>query len=206
MGRVRVRMVLAFLIGIMPTNILRVFFYQTIFSYRFYQTYIGWRTIIAVDDADFTECQIGSRNVFVGPMHILIDKDTTIQDSNIFNCPWWSQKEKFKTESDRLLFIGKNVLITSEHHFELAGAFILGHDSQITGCGSQFWTHGEGIRNIIIGENCHIGGAVRFAPGSSIGNNSIVGLGSVVTQKFNSENVFITGDPAKIVSKNYISS
>jgi acetyltransferase-like isoleucine patch superfamily enzyme len=106
---------------------------------------------------------------------------------------------------NRYLQIGANTLITSQHHFDVVGSFVIGNHSWIAGCGSQFWTHGAGAheRNISIGERCYIGSAVRFALGSSVGNNNIVGLGSVVTTKLNTENAIIAGQPSKIVKENY---
>ena len=96
-------------------------------------------------------------------------------------------------------------MITSNHYFDVAGTFVLGNNSWIAGIGSQFWTHGAGVqeRNITIGERCYLGSAVRFAPGSSVGDNCIVGLGSVVTKEFNSNNAVIAGHPAKIIRENY---
>ena len=96
-------------------------------------------------------------------------------------------------------------MITSNHYFDVVGAFVLGNNSWIAGTGSQFWTHGAGVqeRNITIGEHCYLGSAVRFAPGSSVGDNCIVGLGSVVTKKFNSNNAMIAGHPARIIRENY---
>jgi acetyltransferase-like isoleucine patch superfamily enzyme len=70
---------------------------------------------------------------------------------------------------------------------------------------SQFWTHGAGVidRDIQIGRDCYLGSAVRFAPGSGIGNNVIVALGSVVTEKFDISKAMIGGVPAKVLKKNY---
>ena len=206
MKNIKMKMILAYLIGMIPTSRLRVFFYRTIFNYRIYRSYIGRNTIVVVDDAEITDCQIGGNNKFIGPMRITIERGASIGNNNTFSCGWWTLEEQFKTANyDRHLQIGTSTLITSEHHFDVVGAFALGNHSWIAGCGSQFWTHGAGIadRNITIGEHCYIGSAVRFAPGSSVANNSLVGLGSVVTKKFDTDNVIIAGQPARIVRENY---
>jgi maltose O-acetyltransferase len=49
-----------------------------------------------------------------------------------------------------------------------------------------------------IGDNCWIGGGSVICPGVSIGNNVCVGAGSVVTKSFG-HNVFIAGNPAKVI-------
>lgn len=202
----KIRIMLGYLIGIMPTNKLRTFLYRNIFGYRIYQSRVGWKTIIVVEGAELTECQIGRNNQFIGPMNITIKKGANIGSRNNFNCGWWVQEEQFKTATyGRHLEIGENTLITSKHHFDVVGSFVLGNTSWIAGCDSQFWTHGAGVseRNIRIGEHCYVGSAVRFAPGSSVGNNSIVGLGSVLTREFNDENVILGGQPAKVLREKY---
>lgn len=54
--------------------------------------------------------------------------------------------------------------------------------------------------SINIGDNCWIGGGAIIVPGVTLGNNVIVGAGSVVTKSFG-DNVVIAGNPARIVRK-----
>ena len=53
---------------------------------------------------------------------------------------------------------------------------------------------------ITIGNDCWIGGHAVINPGVTLGDNVIVGSGSVVTKSFPS-NVIIAGNPAKIIKK-----
>lgn len=55
-------------------------------------------------------------------------------------------------------------------------------------------------KDVFIGENCWIGEKVMILPGVTLGNNVIVGAGSVVTKSFAS-NVIIAGNPARIIKK-----
>jgi len=58
---------------------------------------------------------------------------------------------------------------------------------------------GIGIpKKVIIGNDVWIGGNVTILPGVSLGNNVIVGAGSVVTKSF-PDNVIIAGNPARII-------
>lgn len=206
MNNQKIKLALARIIAIMPTNKARCFLYRNIFKYKIRRSYIGWKTIIAVDYAELIECSIGNRNKFVGPIRITINKDSSIGSMNVFSCGWWTKEERFKDVNyERYLQIGEKTLVTSNHYFDVVGSFVLGDYSWIAGNGSQFWTHGAGVedRNITIGESCYIGSAVRFAPGSLIGDNCIVGLGSIVTKRLDINNAFIAGHPAKVIRKNY---
>lgn len=176
------------------------------FGYEISQSKIGWKTIIVVDNATLTKCHIGRRNSFVGPMGIMIKEDASIGSMNSFSCGWWATEKQYENRNyERSLLLEKNSLITSDHYVDVVGSFTLAKESWIAGKGSQFWTHGAGVsdRNIVIGENCYVGSAVRFAPGSSIGHNTLVGLGSIITKKFTSVNVIIAGQPAKVIRENY---
>jgi maltose O-acetyltransferase len=51
---------------------------------------------------------------------------------------------------------------------------------------------------ITIGDNCWFGGDVTVVPGVTLGNNVVVGAGSVVTKSFG-DNVVIAGNPARII-------
>jgi len=54
---------------------------------------------------------------------------------------------------------------------------------------------------ITIGDDCWFGGAVIVLPGITIGNNVVVGAGSVVTKDL-PDNVIAAGNPARIIRRN----
>lgn len=51
---------------------------------------------------------------------------------------------------------------------------------------------------ITIGDNCWLGGHVTVLPGVTLGENVVVGAGSVVTKSFG-DNVVIVGNPARVI-------
>lgn len=51
---------------------------------------------------------------------------------------------------------------------------------------------------IVIGDNCWLGGDVTILPGVTIGNNTIIGAGSVVTKDI-PENVVAVGNPCRVL-------
>ncbi|MCC6569750.1 MAG: hypothetical protein IT315_10985 [Anaerolineales bacterium] len=200
------KIALAVLIGFMPLNFLRVLGYRLLFGYRIASSRIGFGTIVAVDDFAITKSKIGFFNLFIGPMKVKIAEGASIRDRNTFSCGYWVLREENRDLNyARTLEIGADTLITSGHHFDLAGKFKLGDRSWVAGIGSQFWTHGVGVRDrdIEIGNDCYLGSAVRFAPGSSIGNNVLVAMGSVVSGKIEASNALVGGVPAKVLKENY---
>lgn len=54
-------------------------------------------------------------------------------------------------------------------------------------------------KDIYIGKKCWIGMNSMILPGVSLGDNTIVGAGSVVTKSFEEGNCIIVGNPAKII-------
>jgi acetyltransferase-like isoleucine patch superfamily enzyme len=200
----KLKLVLAALVSILPLNVLRVLGYRLL-GYKI-SGRIGFGTVIAVSSARIEKCKIGLFNLFVGPMKVEIGADASIGDRNTFSCGFWTVKEEYQSKNyARSLQIGPNSLITSSHYFDLAGSFVLGAGSWVAGIDSQFWTHGAGVadRDIWIGRNCYIGSAVRFAPGSWVGDQVIVALGSVVTRKFDLSRAMIGGVPATVLKQDY---
>lgn len=51
---------------------------------------------------------------------------------------------------------------------------------------------------VTIGDNVWIGGSVTILPGVTVGNNTVIGAGSVVTKDV-PDNVVVGGNPAKII-------
>lgn len=199
------KIVLAVLISILPINGLRVLGYGLL-GYKIQGAHIGFGTIIAVDDAVIESCRIGPFNLFVGPMKIHIHRGASMGNRNEFLCGYWVLRDEYQTAHyARSLEVCEGALITSRHYFDLSGSLLLGERSWIAGIDSQFWTHGAGVtaRDIKIGADCYIGSAVRFSPGSSIGDQVVVAMGSVVSGDMPESNTLIGGVPAKVLKQNY---
>ena len=200
------KVAIAVFISILPVNFLRVMAYRLLLGYRIAKARIGFGTVIVVDEASIANAKIGFFNLFMGPMKIRIGERASIGNRNTFSCGYWVLQEQYKDHNyTRSLEIGEKALITSSHYFDTAGTFKLGDGSWIAGIGSQFWTHGAGARerDIEIGTDCYLGSAVRFAPGSSIGNNVLVAMGSVVSNAIKIDNALVGGVPAKVLKEKY---
>lgn len=196
------KFIIAAFISVIPIAILRRTLYRWIFNYHIPSTStVGFLTVIAV--AKFSlgdKVRIGMLNVFKGPMEVKIGNNSRIGKMNSFTCANHITQERFKSmEYTPILDFGENTLVLDEHFFDVYGKISLGNGTWIAGHGSQFWTHGLSVRDrdIIIGEKNYIGSAVRFSPGTSIGSNNIVALGSVVMSKLTCNSCLISGMPAK---------
>lgn len=196
------RMLLPLLVSIMPLNGLRILLYRALFGYRFGRAVrVGFGTLICVRSFEVgAQTTIGPLNLFKGPIRVRIGEQAKIGRLNQFLCSWHIADRKFSERNYTPFFdMGDRTLILNSHFFDIYGRLSIGHESWIAGNGSQFWTHGLSVmdRDISIGEKNYIGSAVRFAPGTSVGNRNIVALGSVVLSKVEASDSLISGIPAR---------
>lgn len=199
----RIKKLCVRLVSWLPTNGLRCFGYGLL-GYRIRAAKIGWGTRIETSAFDVERCTIGPRNLFTGPMTVTIGPGTTIGAANSFLCGKWVRQ--FDTERyPRDLRIGERCVITGGHWFDVCGRIVIGSDTWIAGRESQFWTHGAGVckTSITIGDRCYIGSAVRLAPGATIANDCVVGLGSVVVHAIEDSQSLIAGVPARVIKRDY---
>ncbi len=163
-------------------------------------------SIFAADSADIRAANIGKFNQFIGPYRLRVGGGASIGRDKVISCGAWVSEERFAREGyARYCHLGNGSVVTSPHFIDPTGGFDLGAQSWIAGSHSQFWIHGIGVkdRSISIGSDCYIGSASRFAPGSSIGTNNTIGLGSMVVGQHNEECALIADVPAKVIHANY---
>lgn len=206
MNKYQIKEKVALVISLMPFNFLRVLLYRWILNYKIYASQIGFLTIIAVDEATIYKANIGKSNLFRGPYQLEIDENAIVGNKNEFICDEWVLDKQFEHVGfRRQCKLGKNTLINHYHFVDTSGLFELQENSWIGGRHSEFWTHGPGSpdTSVVIGKRCYISSAVKFAPGAKLGNNVLVGLGSVVLKKFEMDNAFIGGVPAETIKTNY---
>ncbi|MNO37759.1 putative acetyltransferase [compost metagenome] len=115
----------------------------------------------------------------------------------------------FYTDFGRNITIGKNVFFNTGCSFQDRGGISIG-DGTMLGMNVTIATLNHGLsldtRNVtypspvIIGENVWIGSNVTILPGVTIGDNSVVAAGAVVTKNV-PENTVVAGVPAKELKK-----
>jgi maltose O-acetyltransferase len=109
---------------------------------------------------------------------------------------------------DKGLILGKNVLIVDTFFFDPSHCYLITIGDNCTICPNvRLIAHDASTKNhlgytkfgkITIGENCFIGDSTIVLPNVSIGPNSIVGAGSVVTKSVPPWTV-VAGNPARRV-------
>lgn len=116
---------------------------------------------------------------------------------DLYGCPRYIHPSvDFDGKGYEKIHIGDNVVISKN-------VLLLIHDYSIN-CGLRSINKNEEnheaywIKEIFIGNNVFIGANVSVLPGTKIGDNSIIGTGSVVKGDI-SENSIVIGNPSKIV-------
>lgn len=115
----------------------------------------------------------------------------------------------FYTDFGKNITIGTNVFMNTGCSFQDRGGIRIGNGSMI-GMNVTIATLNHGLsietRNItypspvVIGKNVWIGSSSTILPGVTIGDNSVVAAGAVVTKDV-PDNTVVAGVPAKIVKK-----
>ena len=113
----------------------------------------------------------------------------------------------FYTDFGKNITVGKNVFINACCHFQDQGGITLG-DNCLVGHNVVFATLNHGFApeerqsmlpaHIVVGRNVWIGSNSTILQGVTIGDNSIIAAGSVVTKDVPA-NAIVTGVPARFI-------
>jgi acetyltransferase-like isoleucine patch superfamily enzyme len=103
--------------------------------------------------------------------------------------------------------LGRNSSVSVGHYFDASGDIIIGKNCIIAGRHSQFFSHGitpsilNQRKEIVIGDWCYIGSAVKWVPGAFVSDHTFVGMGAVISKGFLENYVLIAGNPATVRRK-----
>lgn len=204
MNVTKLKRLLAIFVSHLPMNALRVFGYRVLFQYKIGdRVRLGFGAVLAVRELDCEDgVTVGRGTSFIGPISVKLGRDAFVGRFNRIECGEVAGSASKAHMQYALRFeMGANSLIHEDHLFDVYGLVSIGEGTWVAGFGSQFLTHGASARDrdIRIGRKCYIGSAVRFSPGACIGDQTIVGMGAVVTKKFEQDNVVLGGVPAKVI-------
>lgn len=147
---------------------------------------IGWRWVtidgfmrLLTRENITSKFPVNSNTRIVSPENIVFDND----DLNNFQSTGCYFQAIGKIKIGKGTYIAQNVgIITSNHVF------------------SDLDEH-QPPQDVVIGEKCWIGMNSVILPGVILGNNTVVGAGSIVTKSFTKGKCVIAGNPAKEIRK-----
>ena len=198
----RYRICLSLLVAIVPSNRLRLFLYRRLLGYEIGAgSRIGALNLIACQHFRLGPgATIGRFNVFRGAFAFSAGPRLFVGHRNVFTCPDRLDAPALRARGyARAIKFGADCLVNDGHYLDGHGHISVGNGTWIAGRDSQFHTHGASARDrdIAIGAGCFIGSAVRFAPGSAVGDACVVGLGSVVVGRIDAREALVSGFPAR---------
>lgn len=205
------------LLALFPSFIKRPF-YRWFFGYK-----IGKRVRIGFSIIDAKECtidddvSIGHLNALIGIKKLTIGDHTRIGHLNIIRggdevrLGRYTEILRFNeinsipnpivvNEVDSRFILGDGSVITTSHKIDFTDRVEFGKRVILGGRNSSLWTHNrQKTLPIVIGDYSYVGSEIRIAPGGEIPPRCIVGIGSVITKKFEDEQKLIAGVPAKAI-------
>ena|SRR5438128_7213392 len=215
----KIRLLVKAAISPLPSAMKR-FFYRNLFGYT-----IGKRVRIGFSIIDALECSIdddvsiGHLNIFIGTKKLSIGDHARIGHLNIIRggdevrLGRYSEIVRLNeinsipdpdvvNEVDPTFVLGDGAIVVASHKIDFTDRVELGKRVILGGRNSSLWTHNRQMtRPIKIGDYAYIGSEIRVAPGGEIPEKCIVGIGAVITKKFEGENRLIAGVPAEVVKE-----
>lgn len=139
--------------------------------------------------------RIGPLNLFRGGDRIELGDYSQVLRLNIINA---IPDHDCVNNPDSSFSLGYGSVVTAEHRIDFTDRVNIGRHSILGGRNSSIWTHNRRKGSPVkIGDYCYIGSEIRMAPGVTIPDCCIVGLGSVVINPIDESYSLVAGVPAK---------
>jgi acetyltransferase-like isoleucine patch superfamily enzyme len=199
----KLRLLMAALIALVPVGPLRIALYRGLLGYDIAEgCRIGMFNLLACRSLRLgAGSVIGRGNLLKGDFDFIAGPRLFMGNRNVVTCPWdLAARDPSRGYAARIEF-GADCLVNDRHYLDGHGRITVGDGSWIAGRDTQLFTHGISVedRDVAIGRGCFIGSAARFAPGSGVGNRTVVGMGSVVLDRIGDEAALVAGFPARAV-------
>lgn len=205
------------IIAFFPSS-LKCFIYRHFFGYKIGKKVRIGLSIIQADDCFIDDgVSIGHLNIFVDIKKLSIGDHSRIGHLNIFRGGNEIRLGRYTevlrlneihsipepdvvNEIDPRFILGDGSVVTTSHKIDFTDRVEFGKRVILGGRNSSLWTHNrQRTKPIIIGDYSYVGSEIRIAPGGEIPAKCVVGIGSVITKKFEEEYTLIAGVPAKVV-------
>jgi acetyltransferase-like isoleucine patch superfamily enzyme len=205
------------LVGLLP-SVLKRPLYRGLFGYR-----IGRGVRIGLCLLDAAEVDLGDgtrighlnlvlrvgrlvtgRHVRIGPLNIIRGGErvqmgdyATVMRLNVLNA---IPDHDCTTQPTSVLELGAGAIVVSGHRLDFTDRITIGKNVIVGGRNSSLWTHNrQQTAPITIGDFCYLGSEVRLAPGASLPERCILGLGSVLSGRIDDAGSLVGGMPARVL-------
>lgn len=215
----KLRLIIKGAVACLP-SFLKRFCYRHLFGYK-----IGKRVHIGFSIIDVRECSIeddvtiGHLNLFIGTRKLRIGDHARIGHLNIIRGGEEVDLGRYVeilrqneinsipdpivvNPTDPRFILGDGSVIAASHKIDFTDRVEFGKRVILGGRNSSLWTHNRQMTSpIVVGDYSYLGSEIRMTPGSEIPPKCIVGIGAVVTKKFEGEFMLIAGVPAKVAKQ-----
>lgn len=138
--------------------------------------------------------RIGALNIFRGGDEIKIGRYCDVLRLNEINS---IPEPDIVNQADPRFMLGDGSMIAASHKIDFTDRVVFGKRVILGGRNSSIWTHNrQKTEPVEIGDYSYLGSEIRVAPGAAIPAKCIVGMGSVVSKRFENEDRLIAGVPA----------
>jgi acetyltransferase-like isoleucine patch superfamily enzyme len=213
----RIRLIVKGLIAFLPSSAKRLL-YRRLFGYS-----IGKQVTIGISIIDVNHCSLGDSvnighfNLFIGSKNLSIGEHARIGHLNIirggdevrigryceiirFNEINSIPEPVVINDVDPVFVLGDGSIVVASHKIDFTDRVELGKCVILGGRNSSLWTHNRQMTEpILIGDYSYLGSEIRIVPGVRVPPRCVVGIGSVLTKKYEGESNLIAGVPAKVV-------
>lgn len=140
------------------------------------------------------EVRIGPLNLFRGGESIAIGDYATILRLNVIN----AIPDHDLTNNPKSVFeLGAGSVLTAEHRIDFTDRVSIGSRTIVGGRNSSIWTHNRRTgAPVVIGNSTYLGSEIRIAPGATVPDRCIIGLGAVITGVLSNPETLYGGVPA----------
>jgi len=212
------RIMISLFIMIIPISRLKVFLYNKLLKYDIHKTCKIGLSYIGVSFLRMEQySSIGNFNILKGKCYIEMSRNSRISKLNkinstnmkighatvICNKNIFFHDVNLAADIEAIFQIGANSVITNNHYFDVCDSITIGNSCTIAGMNSEFWTHSFNLSKdriqgeIQIGDSVYIGSSIKMSYGVRVANNTIIGMGSIITSSLLEENYVWAGNPVK---------
>lgn len=203
------KIILSFLISIIPINLLRIFFYKFFFSYEIDQnSKIGFANIILCKNLSMIDSKIGYFNI-IEVYDLFLDK-TKISNLNLIKNFNTLKAKNYSLIGSYNSILGKNLdygklymnksQFTTSHVVNINNELNLDEDVVFGGVKSRI-NIGDTLNKTFVNKNVYFGSSVYLSSGIKICDKVLVGSGTTVCEDIKKPGLYVSNQIRKIANE-----